>query len=82
MIEAAVACSAWHDIPTESEMRRLRRSLDKAVIAYRKATAPIEPFEAYLGYYHDDLNPLVSMKQPAAASRVWRCTVTPTERVR
>ena len=49
---------------------------------YHKATAPPEPFEAYVGWYDDDPHPIVVHGVPGGASCIWKATVTPIERVR
>jgi len=60
--------------------------LGDAVERYHKATTPPEPFEAYLGRSGDGSLANVAFKHSNAAlthyREVWRCTVTPIERVR
>ncbi len=58
-----------------------------AVDAYRKSIAPPEPFEAFVGVlddgqYHGSAIYTKSNILVKHWPQVWRCTVTPTERVK
>ena len=53
-----------------------------AVAAYRATQDKPPTLTGYLGYYDDSLSPSVFLSIPQAADRVWRCHITPVERVR
>lgn len=62
-------------------------ALRDAVDAYRKSIAPPEPFEAFVGVlddgqYHGSAIYTKSNILVKHWPQVWRCTVTPTERVK
>lgn len=60
-------------------------NLIEAVDAYRKSIAPPEPFEVWAGRYDGEfkwIEPNDDAIGGYRADQVWRCTVTPVERVK
>lgn len=83
IVKAAVA---WEASTMPKECLEAGDVLLAAIKDYRKAAAPPEPIELFVGRYHG--RPLDGGGYPrvdtlsTAWDEVWRCTVTPIERVR
>lgn len=79
VIEAAELLTRFSD--PMSSVGRLRNAVD----AYRKATAPPEPFEAYVGRSYAGRTSSIYYDPTVLDwgwDQVWRVTVTPTERLK
>lgn len=86
VIEAALAWGRFHSATTG--FHGPNAELYRAVDAYREAAAPPEPFERWFvrlsGHTWDDIAypDAERAAEGIITSHVWRCTVTPVERVR
>lgn len=87
VIEAALALASQPGMDTAqvADIRSVRR----AVTAYRKATAPPEPFERYMAKYGPDWGAYQGIDPDywadvsgADGAETWRVQITPIERVR
>lgn len=84
VIDAAQAClDVFTSVP--GHWAPLADALADALAAYRKATAPPEPFERYLYRYTDgswSFRTFDDVDDTEEFVGTWRCTITPVERVR